>query len=79
MKRILLCLMLLLSAFVVNGCVSVKYPDEYWEWPEERREEWRENRRLQWYERYERHRDERSEEHREHRREAHEGYREHHD
>ncbi len=63
MKKILLYLMLWLSTLLANGCVAVAYPDEYWGWPEERREEWREHNRLRWYERYE----ERHEERHEHR------------
>jgi hypothetical protein len=53
MKRILLLLMLWVSMFVLNGCVAVWYPDEYWEWNEHRRAEWREHHRLQPWERYE--------------------------
>ena len=39
MKKILLYLMLLLSAFVINGC-AVYYPDEYYSWSVDRRAEW---------------------------------------
>jgi hypothetical protein len=58
MKKILLYLMLWLSVFIGNGCVSVRYPDEYWGWPEDRRREWREEHHPRWYERREEKREE---------------------
>jgi hypothetical protein len=67
MKRILLFLMLWLSTLAVNGCVAVRYPNEYWELPENRRAEWREHHRLRPWQHYENRREprreERSEEH----------------
>ena len=53
MKKVILYIVLLLSMFVTNGCVSVRYPDEYWGWGEPQRREWREQHRLRWNERYE--------------------------
>ncbi len=31
MKKIILYMILWLSVVTVNGCVTVSYPDEYWE------------------------------------------------
>ena len=53
MKRILLYLLLWLTVFIANGCVTVRYPDEYWGWSDDRRSEWREQHPLRWNERYE--------------------------
>ena len=62
MKRILVLFVLWLSLLILNGCVAVRYPDEYWQWPEERRSEWREHHRLRPWERYENRREEHHEE-----------------
>ncbi len=53
MKRILLYLTILLSGLINSGCAVVWYPDEYWEWPEERRVVWRDEHPLRFGERYE--------------------------
>jgi hypothetical protein len=58
--------MLLLSAFVGNGCVAVYYPDDYYTWPEERRIEWREHHSRHWNEYYTERRHEERQERREH-------------
>ncbi len=53
MKRILLLLTFWLIMLTASSCVAVRYPEDYSEWPEERRSEWREQHRLRPWEHYE--------------------------
>ena len=70
MKRVLFPLISWLIVLTANSCVAVRYPDDYWEWPEERRSEWREKHQLRPWEKYgephERHEEERLEENNNH-------------
>jgi hypothetical protein len=72
MKKLLLYMMLWISTFI-SGCVAVDYPDryyypdEYYTWPEGRREEWREQHRHEMNQRHEE-----REEHEDHHYEHHE-------